>query len=60
MTHPAPPTIAQTYATKRATFIRHVPFGVLLKDDLAALVKATARDCKCTVQDVLQEVVAHG
>lgn len=53
MTHPAPPT-------KRATFIRHVPFGVLLKDDLAALAKATARDCKCTVQDVLQEGGGHG
>jgi hypothetical protein len=55
MTRPRP-TIPEAYAKNRAAFILRTPFGVLLKDDLAALVKATARDAGVTVQAVLEEV----
>lgn len=51
-----PSTIAQTYARHLAAFTYRTPFGVLLKSDREALVKATARDCGVTVEQVLQEV----
>lgn len=49
-----PPTIAETYTAKRAAFIRHVPFGVLLKRDEADLIRATARDCGVTIPELMQ------
>ena len=49
-------TIAALYAAKRAAFIRHTPFGVLLKSDLACLIRATARDARVTVAEVLKEL----
>lgn len=55
MTSPAP-TIPEIYAKHRAAFIFRTPFGVLLKDDMAALIKATARDAGVSVQDVLKAV----
>jgi hypothetical protein len=58
MTRPTP-TIATTYARHLAAFIRHVPFGHLLASDRACLLKATARDARCSVADVLKEV-GHG
>ena len=45
-------TILATYRAKRAAFVRHTPFGILLADDQAALIKATARDCGVTVAEV--------
>lgn len=51
-----PSTIAQTYARHLAAFTYRTPFGVLLKSDREALVKATARDAGVTVEQVLQEV----
>ena len=50
------PTIAQVYAKHLAAFTYRTPFGVLLKPDREALVKATARDAGCTVEQVLREV----
>jgi hypothetical protein len=55
MTRPTP-TIPETYARHRAAFIRHVPFGHLLASDRACLLKATARDARCSVDDVEREV----
>ncbi len=46
------PTIAQTYARHLAEFTRRTPFGVLLKSDREALLKATARDAGVTVEEV--------
>jgi hypothetical protein len=51
-----PDTIAQVYARHLAAFTLRTPFGVLLKSDREALVKATARDAGVTVDEVLQEV----
>lgn len=55
MTRPRP-TIAEAYARKRAAFIRHTPFGILMESDEAALIKSTARDAGVTVAEVMQEV----
>lgn len=49
MTHP---TIAQVYAKHLAALTLRTPFGVLLKPDREALVKATARDAGVTVEEV--------
>jgi hypothetical protein len=51
------PTIAQVYARHLAAFTRHTPFGILLKPDREALVKATARDAGVTVEEVLRAVI---
>jgi hypothetical protein len=48
--------IAQVYARHLAAFTHRTPFGVLLKSDREALVKATARDAGVTVEAVLREV----
>jgi hypothetical protein len=58
MTRPTP-TIPATYARHLAAFTRHVPFGKLLASDRAYLLKAAARDARCSVDDVLKEV-GHG
>lgn len=50
------PTIAEAYAAKRAAFIRHVPFGILMESDKQALIKSTARDAGVTVAEVMKEV----
>ena len=55
MTRPRP-TIREAYEANRPAFKRHVPFGVLLKDDMAYLLKATARDAGVTVQEVLDAI----
>ena len=56
MTHP---TIPETCARHRAAFILRLPFGVLLKDDMAYLLKATARDCGVTVREVRDVMLQH-
>jgi hypothetical protein len=58
MTRPTP-TIPATYARHLAAFTRHTPFGKLLASDRAYLVKAVARDARCSVGNVEREV-GHG
>ena len=44
-------TIAETHARHLAAFTRHVPFGVPLASDRAALLRCVARDAGVSLQD---------
>lgn len=53
------PTLIETFTRHRAAFVLRLPFGVLLKDDMAYLLKATARDCGVTVKEARDALLQH-
>lgn len=50
------PTPVEAYARNLARFRAHTPFGALLKTDLQALLRATARDAGVTMAEAMAQL----